>query len=249
MSTVDIKLGTNIERGVTAVNIPDADTAGVTHKFTYGSSPMKLGTPQIQNSGSLISWETITNADNYLICRDGVVISITSLTHYDIGSDYGHFTVKAIGSGYTDSEHSNEIVISLPKPADLTNTHWRFHNTIYLNNFMPSIPTIGSGSDGYSSRTLGINYTRNGKTYTGLLIQRHRHNNYPTHYQEVGIYENSAYSYYFYYPHGTAGDEIPHDSPIAKNIEDSYEIYITGGNSVTDSKVIDWIFSNAEQFV
>lgn len=242
MANIKLKNANGVEQtynDVNTVKIPNASGTG----YVNFSIPIKLDTPTITLSKEIISWSAITNATTYIIYKNGIFLSATQSTSYNTNSSVGSYKIKAIASGYTDSNFSNEVVLALPKPSDLTGTKWKMNNTI------EAIPYPGpykrydiTGS--MTSGTYTVSSTSENHTFERGLSNDYNQITFPLTIQWNNPGKRAVT---YYYQQGWGLDVGSSTDSTYTAFTDDVILSITGGNDVTNSEYIDWLWSNAER--
>ena len=242
MPNIKLKNANGVEQtynDVNTVKIPNARGMG----YVEFSRPIKLGTPTITLSNGIISWSAITNATIYIIYKNNIFLSATQSTSYDVSTFVGNYKIKATASGYIDSDFSNEIVIALPKPSDLTGTKWKMNNTIEAIPY-PGPSKIYDITGSMVSGTYTVSSTSEHHTFARRLSNDVDQITFPLTivWNEPG---KRAVSY-----HSKQGWGLVVGSSEASTytaFTDDVILSIAGGNDVTNSEYIDWLWSNAER--
>ena len=242
MANIKLKNANGVEQtynDVNTVKIPNVSGTG----YVDFSIPIKLGTPNITLSNGIISWSAITNATIYIIYKNNTFLTATQSTSYDVSTFVGSYKIKAIASGYIDSDFSNEIVIALPKPSDLTGTKWKMNNTI------EAIPYPGpykrydiTGS--MASGTYTVSSTSEYHTFERGLSNDYDQITFPL---TIRWNNPGKRAVTYYYQQGWRLAVGSSENSTYTAFTDDVILSITGGNDVTNSEYIDWLWSNAER--
>lgn len=242
MANIKLKNANGVEQtynDVNTVKIPNASGTG----YVEFSIPVKLGTPTITLSNGIISWSAITNATIYIIYKNNTFLSATQSTNYNVSTLVGSYKIKAMASGYVDSDFSNEVVIALPKPSDLTGTKWKMNNTIETIPYPgPSKSYDITGS--IVSGVYTVSSTSEYHTFRRGLSNDAEQIIFPLN---VGWNKPGKRAVVFHYQQGWVLATGSTESSSYTAFTDDVILSITGGNDVTNSEYIDWMWSNAER--